>query len=315
MTSSKQITQEIQQHQGDVLAEVVLDQLLENGVQSSGVWMLTNKYFFRKFSRDIFSIIFPSGKKRKEAIRIETSRAGLYDHLPEGIFFQPAETSSRSKSAGEMAEEYKQNKAQEIETRKFFAPLENEFFFSRRRNFHTEKQLLQGLNNESLNTYFSEFWNFPKDIPSYLSLRLILLLPYAHNVAGNALQMGKFLAELLDEDVSCSLITTYVHAGDNESNTLGNLALGSELICGNQFSEELYSFRFTIGPLRDSVLSGYLPGGNRNFSATREKIPGSWSHGTIKPGHHFIHLDTDQHERIFFKRSVTHAKHCRHWRL
>jgi hypothetical protein len=256
-----QIANELQQSGTDVRAEVILNQLLERNIAWEDFVVHTNKFFYRNFSKDIFNAETDNSNDFKEILHINLSRSGLYDLLPEGLFFQPVSTSRKPKSASEMAEEYKINKKQELEIRKFFSPLENEFFYHRVKNFTAEKTLLNGLNDEELNRYFIKFWRLAKDITPVMALRITLLLPYIHQIAGDPELMASCLQNILGEKVTCSIKNENSQAPAMNFNVLGKNSLGNELVCGNSYLEDEIYFVFVIEDLKKSVAQDYLPGG------------------------------------------------------
>lgn len=261
MSIPSQIANELQQLGPDVRAEVVLDQLLGRNLAWEEVVTHANKFFYRSFSKDIYNVETDDSDDFKEILHINLSRSGLYDLLPEGLFFQPVATSRKPKSATEMAEEYKINKKQELEIRKFFSPLENEFFYHRVKNFTVEKTLLNGLNNEVVNSYFIKFWRLAKDITPVMALRITLLLPYIHQIAGDPGLMANCLQNILGERVSCSIKNESSQEPPLHFNVLGTYKLGNELVCGNSYLEDEIYFVFTIEDLKRSTAQDYLPGG------------------------------------------------------
>lgn len=256
-----QIIEEINALPVDVRAEVIVGQLLEGKLNWDEMVVHSNKFFYRSFSKDIYNASVDDSAAFKELLHLNLSRTGLYDILPEGLFFQPQTTTHSPKSAGEMAEEYKINKKQETEVRKFFSPLENEFFYHRYKNFKTERILLNGLNNELLRQYFIRFWNLAKDIKPAMALSITLLLPYVHQIAGDCTLMGGCLQHILEEKVSCTIENRDSQAPLVVNNVLGNFNLGDELVCGNWYHEDEIYFVFTIYDLKKSAAQDYLRGG------------------------------------------------------
>ncbi len=266
MAIPQNIHDEIQNLPEDIRAEVIVDQLIQNNVTWSELVVHCNKFFFRKFSKDIFDAETDSSNDFRDMLHINLSRSGLYDILPEGIFFQPAASSRKPSSATEMAEEYKINKKQELELRKFFSPLEHEFFYHRYKNFTSEKSLLNGLNNDVLNQYFIRFWKLAKDITPAMALRLTLLLPYIHQIAGDAALMAASLQSIVQEKINCSLVNESSQLPAVHFNVLSKFNLGNELVCGNTYHEDEICFVFKIGQLKKSAAQDYLPGGKLHMT-------------------------------------------------
>lgn len=256
-----QIASELEQMETDVRAEVIINQLLEQHIAWEEILVHTNKFFYRNFSKDIYKAESDTSDQFKEILHISLSRPGLYDLLPEGLFFEPVRTSAKPKSVGEMAEEYKVNKKHELEIREFFNPLENEFFYHRVKNFRMEKTLLNGFNNELYNNFFRKFWRFAKDIPSVMALRITLLLPYVHQVAGDPELMANCLQHILGEKVSCNTKNESSQQPSFHFNVLGKYYLGNDLVCGDIYLEDEIYFIFTIEDLKKSTAQDYLPSG------------------------------------------------------
>jgi hypothetical protein len=257
----EKIQQEIQQLGQDIRAEVVVAQVLQHTGRQLPLIVHTDDFFYRQFSKDITRVDIGDSYDLKEILHLHLSRTGLYDVLPEGLFFKPLSSAKIPKNAGEMAEEYKANKRQEQEVRKFFAPLENDFFYHRYKNFAAEASLLKGLNNDYLNRYFTEFWQLPDDMPPGMALRMILLLPYIHEMAGDAELMAASLQAIIAEEVGCKLVTESSQQTGLHYNVLSTFELGNGLTCGINYEEEDFCFAFTIFNLERSSAQDYLTGG------------------------------------------------------
>jgi hypothetical protein len=245
----------------DIRAEVLAAQLVQCGIAPDKLVFFADRFFYRSFSRDLFDIEMAETAGLEESLHLHLSRAGLYDLLPEGIFFQAPETEKAPKNAAEMAAEYAANKKQELTIRKFFAPLENEFFRQRHKNFSAETDLLRGLGNESLNRYFKRFWELPADMETGMALRTLLLLPYVHQVSGDAPLMARCLQTILNEETDCRIETRCSQQSQLAYNQLGVFELGNRLTCGDEYEEEDFVFVFTIKNLQQSHAQDYLEGG------------------------------------------------------
>ncbi len=261
MDTIEKIQAEISNLNQDIRAEVVVAQVRHHTGNRLPVIVHTDDYFYRQFSTDITRATIGDSADLKEILHLHLSRAGLYDLLPEGLFFKPISSAKIPRNATEMAEEYKLNKKQEQEVRKFFAPLENDFFHHRYKNFAAETALLNGLNNEDLNRYFARFWQLPEDMQSGMAMRLILLLPYIHEMAGDTELMAASLHAILTEKVDCRLQTKSSQHTRLHYNVLSSFELGNGLTCGVDYEEEEFYYVFTIFDLAHSSAQDYLEGG------------------------------------------------------
>ncbi len=255
------IKDEILKLQHDVRAEVIVAQLLSREGEDLPLIVHTDGFFYRKFSKDVIGAMIDDTADIKELLHIHLSRTGLYDLLPEGLFFKPQSAGRTPKNAMEMAEEYKANKNQENQIRKFFNPLENEFFRHRYKNFVAETSLMNGPGNMYLSRYFTRFWKLPDDINPGMALRMVLLFPYIHEFAGDTGLMAASLQTILNEEVTCVLGSETAQQTGLQFNMLGDFALGNELVCGNSYEEEIFCYVFTIQNLGNSSAQDYLAGG------------------------------------------------------
>jgi hypothetical protein len=221
-----------------------------------------NCSFYREFSKDVFSSEIKEDARKKNILHLNLTRRGIYDQLPEGIFYQPAKTKAYKTTAAEMAAEYKVNKEVEQGVRRFFMPFENDFFLQRMQSEEEEIKLLEGLQSGILNDYFINFWDISSSIPKSLIIHLITLLPHAHQIAGDIILMAECLQLMLREEVKVKKIYAPLTSSDHHFE-LGSQLTGTDFVCGMHFNEDYPVIEFTIGPLENSQISDYLQSGNR----------------------------------------------------
>ncbi|MBC7903785.1 MAG: hypothetical protein H7Y27_10190, partial [Gemmatimonadaceae bacterium] len=120
------LQREMQNAATDIRAEAQVLLALEKGARPEHFMVNCTKMFRREYSRDVVSSEIRDESGWQHSLNIHLSRSGLYDQLPEGLFFQPA---SRARSSvADLASDYKENKKKESEIRRFFLPFENDFF-------------------------------------------------------------------------------------------------------------------------------------------------------------------------------------------
>jgi hypothetical protein len=255
------INEEIKNLNADVKAEAITYLLEQSGVRLEEILFYTNHFFYRNYSRDVYHTDIDDSSNVRQFLKVFLSRSGMYDVLPEGLFFQPTHFRAKPISATEMAEEYKLNKREEGKIRDFFSPLHNEFFYHKYKNFCLEKSLIDGHSNGILNLYFKRFWNFPKSMPIDMVLRFALLIPYIHQIAGDATLMGQSMAVIFNEVVICEQKLNVKQLSPTQLNQLGQNTLGNEQVCGELFDEEEVVFNFVIQLKGDNVAKNYLPNG------------------------------------------------------
>ena len=259
------LRQEMRKSGCDSRAESQLSLALQKGVSPDDFMISCDSVFHRAYSKDVMSTELKEDVRKRALLEIHLSRSGLYDQLPEGLFFQPQERRAGF-SAMDMVADHKLNKKKEEEIRRFFRPFEHDFFWQKLQVEREEGRLLEGLQADMLNEYFKEFWNIPDSIPPQYVVQLILLLPHAYKIAGNLSLMAQSLEHLLEEQVivrktkpaAISLEDAGVSSG------LGNAQLGLDMVCGQEFFEDFPVIEIVIGPLIYSRVGDYLKGGDRN---------------------------------------------------
>jgi hypothetical protein len=258
----KKIATELNTLSVDVRAEVLLAQAMESGLRQKDFATQANAFFYRTYVHDLYKATINDQNSYAHFLDIQLSRPGLYDALPEGIFFQADAETKKVKSADEMAEEYRINKKKETEVRKFFAPFENEFFLQTIKNEKVETNLLQGLRSGWLKEYFIDFWKLPQNIPTNAALVMVIFLPYVHRIAGDMQATAGVLQKIINEPVKINLVYERIISAEHDCNELGKHDLGSELICGESFKEQYPVAVVNIGPLEKTKAYQYVEGGN-----------------------------------------------------
>lgn len=249
----------------DVRAETLFALAFEQGLTPEDILVGFDKRFYREYSKDILSTETREDVSKRELLQVHLTRCGIYDLLPEGLFFQAPETALRQRSAADLAVDYQANKKKEESIRRFFLPLENELFLHRTQIEQEESRLLEGLQAGMLNDYFAKFWGIPASIPRECVAPLLILLPHAYKIAGNLFLTGQCLQQLLQEEVQArrsrpepSLLP------ELQGLPLGGSRLGVDMTCGEEFYEDYPVMEMVVGPLVGSRLQDYLAGGRRH---------------------------------------------------
>jgi hypothetical protein len=257
---------EIANSSSDIKAEAQLALALEKGLQTDDFMISCDKRFTREYSKDVVSADLKEIAGMQNILNIHLSRSGIYDLLPEGLFFQTPKRSSKNFLVSDMASDYKVNKKKEENIRRFFMPFEHDFFLQRLGIEKQEMLLLEGLQSGILNEYFMKFWDLPSTIPKIFIAPLLLLLPYAHKIAGNLEVTAQCLELLLGENVEVKKIYNLItDAGAIKRPVIGEALLGQDMVCGENFWNGDPAIEIEIGPLENSGIVPYLDGGNRSI--------------------------------------------------
>lgn len=257
----------LQQRDTDVRAEVLLWQAMCNGLQRTDFIINSNRFFERAYAKDIAGAGVVEDEWRRSFAEVQLTRAGLYDMLPESLFFQPENRDfQRRWGAAEMAAQYQQNKIKERELRKFFQPYENEFFYQQMQLEREETGLLDALRNRMMNRFLADFWDLPVALPVSVAASFMLLIPYAHFINGNIALMNQCLELLLNEPVVVTVKAPLSTIADVSLQAgLGAQQLGDSMICGTSFMEDYPVLHYHVGPLQRTPVTGYLEGGQQHL--------------------------------------------------
>lgn len=260
----KLLQKEMQQAAWDVKAEAQLLMAFDKKLWPEHFMVSCDNRFKREYSKDVVGAEIREDAAKQPLLHIHLSRSGIYDQLPEGLFFQSPHRDRRNFSVANMAMDHRENIKKEHEIRRFFQPFENDFFLQRIWLEKEETALLEGLQSGSLNDYFVQFWNLPRSIPKTFIAPCILLLPHAYKISGDLKLISQSLEQILHEKVEISKRRcSFEQADEIGAPVLGETQLGLDMVCGELFLEDTPLLEIQIGPLQTSEITDYLEGGNR----------------------------------------------------
>ena len=132
---------------------------------------------------------------RKPYLQLNLSRSGIYDQLPEGLFYQPNKTINQPLDAANMAAEYRSNKKRNRKYAAFSCLLKTKFSA----NVYNWKRRKPGyysvFNPEVYMNTLSGFGTYPRTCRSYWLFRL----------SGCCLMYIELLAILILPAVACKV--------------------------------------------------------------------------------------------------------------
>lgn len=252
-------------HAHRLKAEALVAHLIAAGYPREDLSVGAGQFFQRAYSNDLFDASFHEDDWRNGLVRIQLSRPGFYDMLPEGLFFQPTGAEyNNAMGVAEMAALHRWNKTKEKGIRSFFQPFEHAGFYQLLQLEEEERALLTGLEKGMLHRYFRTFWDLPPQLDDVAASSLIMLIPHAHRIVGCLPLMEQCLELLLGEKTEIRLMPPAPTRIDSRlEKGLGEQSLGNDTVCGNSFMEGYPVYRYVIGPLQQEKISAYLPGGQR----------------------------------------------------
>lgn len=251
-----------------IKAETSVANIIASGYNREALLVGARHFFDREYTADVVAASMLDNKWQSPLLQVQLSRPGFYDMLPEGLFFQPVSQHEYNTGIGvaEMAALYRQNKTKEKGIRNFFQPFEHAGFYQQLQLEEEERNLLQGLEKNLLHRHFCRFWDLPVSLGEQAIGIFIVLIPYAHRICGNIPLMQECLELLLNEKIVIRYtppqLTPVLSASDN---LLGQQLLGENMVCGDSFMEDYPAFKYEIGPLEQTKISDYLPGGTADL--------------------------------------------------
>lgn len=251
----------IQKPHADLRFEVIAAEMLEK--QASGAtanWLVRPRGTFRRgYSRDVLALHRHAGFGGR--ICFDLSRAGLFDTLPELLFHLP-DNGSRARDGDEMAVDVRRRRSEEEAARKFFLPLEQEFYRLRLlAELEERKSLLTG-DDRQINSVLIEFWSLDDCFDNRQKMLLLLLLPLANRIVNDFPLTAACLSLVTGEPVEIRFMPPKeVEVPEELWPELGVQQLGLDWTLGTSFRAATQSLEVAVGPVSAAGLDAWLPGG------------------------------------------------------
>ncbi len=214
--------------------------------------------FARNYSFDVDKAAikeYPDGKM----LRLQTHREGLYDQLPTGIFHRP-EPYYPGQKLGARLEESRAAREREEAARQFFAPIEQEFFFTAIKAELRERELTDAFSSPLRHNLLLEIWSHCAHVPARSLPLLSYVLPLSHRIAGDLELMAACYRAVLLAPVSLAYVTGERNV-DLTANTIrSGDRLGVDFNLGGTPIADLPLLEVGIGPLSRNRCEEFLPG-------------------------------------------------------
>ncbi len=202
MDYSEHLSAEIKNFIADLRAEVVAAELIEKGIKQDDITFNPRGLKRRPYSRDIADIKLPNDDD--DHFKFLLNREGMYDSLPEAIFHQPL-NSKPFKSKAEILDEIKIQRQEEIEARRFFFPLENEFNQLRLLLELTERKSNDNFSGSSVIQLFYKLFGTVSYFNNSQIAVLLSLLPNIYELKGELKILSKYYSLLLGDEIKIKM--------------------------------------------------------------------------------------------------------------
>jgi hypothetical protein len=245
----------------DYLAEIVASHIMSNKkIKDSDIYVHFLGIFKRYFLKEVEKIDIQNNEDGKEC-NVFVNKEGLYDILPEGFFH--SSSAKYFKDIKETIEEFKIHKEEEKNGRRFFLPLEQEFF-----KYFVHKEIFEQNFFYAPETVeeFIDFFDLDKlELNIYQKASLFFILPHISKIAGNISLTETCFMIILQEPIKIEKIyTPLVIKTDMHFSALGKPLLGYNSLIGDSYIDYNPGIMIKIGPLINSnALMSFLCGTKR----------------------------------------------------
>lgn len=195
-------------------------------------------------------------KDGKELLYVDVNREGLFDSLPDMLFFKEKQFEDDVEKAKYLAE-------QQESARLFFLPFEEVLYQSRTKVEQNERKILVGVGG-----YLSKLYDLDFDISDAEQslVPLALLTPFLPEIAGDPRLTEHVLKFILKKNIS--LVFGKVESiaiPETKQGLMGESLLGMGLVCGSTFMDCIPTVQIEI-PLHPQEVETWLQGSkNRKF--------------------------------------------------
>lgn len=248
----------------DVKAEVVAADLVEMGVKIDNVVIRPLGSFARKYRKDILQYSNSDEYNHSESdnlLFIDVSREGIFDSLPQRLFYQP-DPKKLNEGVQSRLDEFRKQREEESESRKFFLVFEKEFYQCKTLIELEERKSIFGMSEQFNTDLFTDIWVELRNVPSRFHKYLFQILPLAYKCRGDVNLTEALLGFVLNEHVSIHVFAEPVMRTNTFSaNQLGKRFIGADFVLGNETPSYDALYKIKVGPLKKKNLHHYMYAG------------------------------------------------------
>jgi hypothetical protein len=239
-------------------AESVVNDLISKGIAYDDIIIRYKSAHKQHWQNDILHCESKGGK-----IYIDLSRDGIFDSLPEYLFFKPVDDHTLRPEKKQEILSF--NAKQKAYANILFNPIENAIFEKRVDVERFENEVLSLLNSYSLDGLL-DFYKIDDQLAHVYRVRLVKIIPLLHSIVGDFQLTAKCLQYLLDEHVSFEVtdVLKDIQSSSTPSNEgLGSSACGDSMIINGIIRESVPTILFSVGPVEVNDVEKYLDGGEK----------------------------------------------------
>lgn len=252
----------------DFKASVLAAAFIENGRSPFDLVIWPAGGGIRNFSKEVIGLEkWQPSDGTPEYLCIRTSREGIYDMLPEGLFHQP-DPYSAATSTDSIIDSIRRHKQEEREARLFFLPFEAEINFLRTLSELHEYRMDKRSTYADFVRLFLPQWDILEYMELWQANIFLQLIPFLHSARGDLSFLGKLL-ELILRVPATAGARPQPHPASAHGTGLGEQRLGVDLVAGDRFNEGTDEVLIRLGPLTSAQINNLLPGTTRDILLNR----------------------------------------------
>ena len=251
------------QLQTDYKAEIIALNLLKYNKEVDHVLIKRVGGHDRSSSKDIKTVKEEYDEFDEKTVIIETHREGLYDYLPEGLFYPPS-LGDVGNDISDIRKKVQRQREVESNARKLFQPFEMEACYTELNALLVENQYDIISESDVLTQTMGELWPLIDLLDTYSAKIFVHLLPFFHSARGDKKWFEKCLSAFLQVPVNVTFVPNQITdiASISESLVLSKMRLGvSSMLSGSHFDGER-NWAVHFGPIPYDRLRDYIPGTN-----------------------------------------------------
>jgi hypothetical protein len=229
--------------------------LIESGVVPTDIVIRPVGGGIRNYSKDVLSV---TPAPDSDYVFIQTSREGLYDMLPEGLFHRPDPYSAMT-GPDTILDAIKRRKQEEKEARQFFLPFESEMYFLRIMSELFEYRVDKRNLYQDLIQLFVPEWSVMEYMELWQANVFLQFVPHLHNTRGDFSFLQRLLGLVFQVPVEIGLRKQRPGAFGSAKG-LGDCRLGVDFIAGSAWDDGEDEVHIVLGPLTVSQATTLLPG-------------------------------------------------------
>ena len=191
--------------------------------------------------------------------RIDTPREGLFDMMPQYLFFSQVELTNPG-NIDQLLDDIRRDRDEEQQARLFFLPFDAELNYLRTLSVHYDNSVNHLDHATVIIEQFAEQWPILKDMSRTQAGIFIQILPWLHVLRSNLPWFSRFLHLFFNVPVQVETGRRRPESTQAESAlTLANFRLGVDSVVSDHFSSDEYTIQIDVGPVPDAQVADFLP--------------------------------------------------------